>query len=84
MNHRLIHNPVANRGTSGDATLDDDIDVANEYAQKIIDVAIANAHAHTEVEENTTGLCLWCEEPVKDTRRWCSVDCRNEHERHNK
>jgi hypothetical protein len=84
MNYKLLHNPVANRGTGGDATLDDDIDVANEYAQKIVDVGIANAHAKAETPTNDTGECIWCSNPVKDTRRWCSVECRNEHERHNK
>ena len=60
------------------------IDVANEYAQKVVDVAIANAHARAETPTNDTGKCLWCSNSVKDTRRWCSVECRNEHERHDK
>ena len=81
---KLIYKPVTNTGTSGDFSLDDDIDVANEYAQKVVDVAIANAHARAETPTNDTGKCLWCSNSVKDTRRWCSVECRNEHERHDK
>jgi hypothetical protein len=24
-----------------------------------------------------TGFCFWCDEPVEDTRRWCSPGCRD-------
>lgn len=25
-----------------------------------------------------TGWCLWCEEPVEDHARWCSIECRED------
>jgi hypothetical protein len=88
MNYKSLQNPLTNKGVyttpSGDTTLDDDIDIANEYAQKVVDVAIANAHARAETPINDTGECIWCSNLVKDTRRWCSIECRDEYERHNK
>lgn len=28
-----------------------------------------------------TGRCLWCDEIVGDTMRWCGVECRDQWER---
>ena len=84
MRNKNRHNSLNVRAWNGEPSLDDDIDIANEYAQKIVDVAIANAHAQAHIEENTTGQCTWCSDPVKDTRRWCSIECRDEFERHNR
>ena len=58
--------------------MSDEIDDANDELQKQIDATLSNVN--TEVPDNDTGKCIWCEEPVKDNRRWCSVECRNEHE----
>jgi len=60
----------------------DEIDIANEQVQKALDMTMRTLN--TEVRENDTGECLWCGEPIKqkDKRRWCSVECRDEHERH--
>jgi len=58
--------------------MSDDIDDANEELQKQIDATLSNVN--TEVPNNDTGKCVWCEAKVKDNRRWCSVECRNEHE----
>lgn len=59
----------------------DEIDIANDQVQKALDMTMRTIN--TKIDENTTGLCLWCGEPIKDKRRWCSVECRDEHERHN-
>ena len=46
-------------------------------------MALTMKTLNTEIKENDTGECLWCGEPVKDKRRWCSTECRDEQERHN-
>lgn len=58
----------------------DEIDLANEQVQKALDMTMRTIN--TKIAKNDTGLCLWCSEPVEDERRWCSVECRDEHERH--
>lgn len=58
----------------------DEIDQANDQVQKALDMTMRTIN--TTVEENNTGCCIWCGEPVKDKRRWCSVECRDEQERH--
>ena len=58
--------------------MSDEIDDANEELQKQIDATLSNVN--TEVPDNDSGKCIWCETKVKDNRRWCSVECRNEHE----
>jgi len=46
-------------------------------------MALTMRTVNTEIKKNTTGKCLWCGELITDTRRWCSVECRDEQERHN-
>ena len=62
--------------------MSDEIDIANEQVQKSLDATMRTID--TKVGENDTGLCLWCGDKVKDKRRWCSVECRDEHERFKK
>ncbi len=57
--------------------MSDEIDVANNEAQKQLEATLKSVD--TSVEENDTGKCVWCEKEVKDKRRWCSVECRDEH-----
>ena len=64
--------------------MSDDIDVANDLAQHAIDVGIRNAHDKIKKPSNQTGHCIWCETPLQDDRRWCSVECRNEFEKYAK
>lgn len=64
--------------------MSDEVDIANELMQQMIDVGVKNAHNKVQNKENDTGKCIWCERPVKDTRRWCSVECRNEFEKYAK
>jgi len=60
--------------------LSDEIDIANDQVQKALDATMRTVD--TKIGENDTGECLWCGEPIKDKRRWCSVDCRDEYERY--
>lgn len=64
--------------------MSDEADIANDLMQQMIDVGVKNAHNKVQNQENDTGQCIWCESPVKDTRRWCSVECRNEFEKYAK
>ena len=64
--------------------MSDDIDIANDLAQHAIDVGIRNAHDKIKKPSNQTGHCIWCETPLQDDRRWCSVECRNEFEKYAK
>jgi len=58
--------------------VNDEADVANDYMQQMIDVGVSNAGKNIKKPSNQTGKCLWCEEPMKDDRRWCSTECRDE------
>ena len=58
--------------------MSDDVDVANDHAQRMVDVAINNAHNKVNKPSNVTGKCLWCEKDLHDDRRWCSTECRDE------
>ena len=62
----------------------DEADIANDLVQHAIDVGIRNAHDKIKKPSNQTGRCIWCEEPIKDDRRWCSIECRNEFESYQK
>lgn len=58
----------------------DEIDLASDMMEAQISRAVANA-AGQEIPINPTGKCLNCREPVKDGRRWCDAECREEYER---
>ena len=61
--------------------MNDEADLANDHLQHIIDTALANAANKAKTPVNTTGHCIWCEEPIKSEQRWCSVECRNDYEK---
>lgn len=63
----------------------DEIDLANELAEKQLS-ALINEAKNSEVDmfSNSRGTCLWCEEPVHDGRRWCSQECAKEWEMHHR
>lgn len=61
--------------------MSDEVDVANDYVQQMIDIGVKNANKKAKTFNNSTGECLWCEEPVSDNRRWCCAECRNEYEK---
>lgn len=58
----------------------DEADIANDQVQKALDLTMRTVN--TKIKDNDTGLCIWCGEPVQDKRRWCSVECRDEYDRH--
>ena len=58
--------------------MSDDLDNADKETRLMLEATLSNVD--TEVPENETGKCLWCEKPISDKRRWCSPICRNEHE----
>ena len=64
--------------------MDDDIDRANDYTQYITDVAIHNASHEAHKIINSTGQCIWCGDKIKDEKRWCSIECRDEYQRYKK
>ena len=52
----------------------DDIDKANDQVQKTLDSTLRAMRKNSgEAPKNLTGKCIWCEEPIKDNRRWCSA-----------
>ena len=57
--------------------LADEIDNANDEMQKRLNETLKSVD--TSVPKNRTRKCVWCGETVKDTRRWCSAPCRDEH-----
>jgi len=62
----------------------DDADVANDLMQYATDVAIHNASVEAHKIVNSSGQCIWCSDKVKDEKRWCSIECRDEYQRHEK
>jgi RNA polymerase-binding transcription factor DksA len=58
----------------------DEADMANDQVQKALDATMKTLN--TKIKENDSGKCIWCGDPVKDKRRWCSAECRDEQERH--
>lgn len=57
----------------------DEADIANDHMQKTLDLTMRTIN--TKVPENDKRICIWCEGKIKekDGRRWCSVECRDEH-----
>jgi len=57
--------------------LADEIDIANDEMNARLKFTLKTVN--TSIEENDTGKCMWCGAEVKDTRRWCNAQCRDEH-----
>ena len=57
--------------------MSDDVDKANEEIQNRLTVSLKSVN--TSIEKNDTGKCIWCGVKVKDKRRWCTAQCRDEH-----
>jgi hypothetical protein len=55
-----------------------------DRADRLIDAALQEAlsAARRNSGPESTGYCLWCEEPLAMGRRWCSAECREEWERY--
>ena len=58
----------------------DEADMANDDIERQLNTTLK--YLKTDIPTNDTKECIWCGEPIKenDGRRWCCVDCRNEHE----
>jgi hypothetical protein len=56
----------------------DEVDVANDRIEQLTKAALTMID--TSVPDNDTGECLWCGDPVSDKRRWCSAECRDQHQ----
>jgi hypothetical protein len=57
--------------------LADEIDIANAEVEARLKFTLNTVN--TSIEENNTGKCMWCGVEVKDKRRWCNSQCRDEH-----
>ena len=57
--------------------MSDDLDNADKETRLMLEATLSNVD--TEVPDNNTGSCIWCEAKVKDNRRWCSIECSDEH-----
>ena len=51
----------------------DDIDRANDQAEQLLQMSL---NRRLPRGPQPTGRCLYCDEVVDETRRWCSIDCR--------
>lgn len=58
--------------------MSDDVDRANDEIQLRLKETLKSVDV--EIPANETGRCLWCENTVKDKRRWCSKECQTDHE----
>ena len=58
-------------------SMSDEIDDANDEVQRRLEATLSNVD--TEVPDNDTGRCIWCEEVIGGKARWCSPLCRDEH-----
>lgn len=60
----------------------DEIDIANERAEMLRDMAINKKKPEPKLK--AMGQCLTCGEHLEGTRRWCDADCRDEYEKFHK
>ncbi len=56
----------------------DEVDRAAQEEEMLLAKAIK---ARRPAGPTPTGRCLWCDEIVGDTMRWCSVECARDWER---
>ena len=61
--------------------MSDDVDVANEYCEKMLNLAIKRGKGE-ELYIDGSGECSWCGEAVEAVDgiigRWCSIECRED------
>jgi hypothetical protein len=57
----------------------DEVDITNDRIEQQTRAALSMID--TTIPDNDTGECIWCSAPVKDTRRWCCADCRDQYEK---
>ena len=58
----------------------DEADLANDELEKQLKRTLESID--TKIPTNDTGKCIWCDSSIKekDGRRWCSIECRDEHQ----
>lgn len=61
--------------------MNDEADSANDLIQYMMDAGVEIARHNAKKKPSSSGRCLWCEEPVAVDRRWCSPECRDDHEK---
>lgn len=59
----------------------DQFDLASEYEELERISCMNRLKSRNQPEAKATGFCLYCEEEVKDGRRWCCPECRDEWEK---
>lgn len=59
--------------------MSDNLDIASDREE--LERSIAVQHKRP-VGPAPTGRCLYCEEIVNDTQRWCDAECRDQWEAH--
>lgn len=57
----------------------DDADISAERAEKEAPYLLAASRRPDGPA--ATGRCLWCDDIVGDTARWCGRECRDQYER---
>lgn len=60
--------------------MSDEADRADALIEMVADCGIAAAR-QAQPDARAIGVCLWCGDEVRDSRRWCDADCRDEWER---
>ncbi|WP_290654443.1 DUF2116 family Zn-ribbon domain-containing protein [Idiomarina sp.] len=63
--------------------MSDLVDNANDTAQYLSELAVADARSSRDWPE-ASGHCLNCGEPLNNKRRWCDKDCASDWEKLNK
>lgn len=53
-------------------------DKASELSEQLLTASLRNINTITVP---FSGLCLSCEEPIDKDRRYCDIDCRDDHEK---
>lgn len=58
----------------------DQVDEAEALGRLLIDVELNKSRliAQNLSTDNPEGLCLWCEEKIGASRRWCDIACRDD------
>ncbi len=60
----------------------DDADLAGRFDELNIKTSLY-ASRKDEPQAVAIGICLFCEEPVAEGRRWCDAACRDDWEKEN-
>lgn len=56
----------------------DEFELASEHEQLRRDIAL---RLRKPIGPEATGVCLHCETPLSDGRRWCDAECREDWEK---